>query len=653
MNPSRLFSVIVLALTSSLFAEVSVQTLSDSDTNITARRDEISNESLIAHNSPALKKVETSILGEKFDVSKFNDGTLDATGTAFFKTLWVVFRLNTETAPDGYDISEIRVYSGSKELNATIFQNYDVHYHVIGAPEKTWDLLTESVKLDRSEPGVSEAKAFSRGQQTTIRDSSSKSLMQNVDAIKIDFSKRVLAFPDYGRFAEVADESGAASTNFQEIVVLGKPANQKSPEAAAAGLKLSVHADRKEALYAQGETVIFDISLEGGDVSSAGEESVQWKISKDGVGSLKSGAAKFTKGKAVVAASLAEPGFLLCEATYIHPLKGKMTALGGAGVDPLKIKSSMPAPDDFDDFWSAKKAELAAIPMNARLTPVNSVGKEPGTVELFDLQADCIGAPVSGYYARPAKAKPGTCPAILTVHGAGVYSASRERPADWASKGLIALDINAHGLPNGLSPSFYEEIAKGKLRDYATRNSESRDTVYFLGMYLRLVRAIDFLASQPEWDGRTLLVVGGSQGGAQAIAAAALDRRVSFICADVPAMCDHTGALMGRQRGWPKFLPETKEAAGKMQQVINSVRYYDSVNFASRVKVKSFFSTGFIDTVCAPTTVYAAYNNLSEDKDIYNDVNGGHRGTPSRWQASNQAINEYLSIMDQKKRVNN
>ncbi len=35
-----------------------------------------------------------------------------------------------------------------------------------------------------------------------------------------------------------------------------------------------------------------------------------------------------------------------------------------------------------------------------------------------------------------------------------------------------------------------------------------------------MIRAIDFLTAQPEWDGRTVIVYGSSQGGFQALAAA-------------------------------------------------------------------------------------------------------------------------------------
>lgn len=207
-----------------LSAELTVHTISDPSAEAAVERDPIAEESLIRQGASTLERVETPPLEKEFNVAKFNDGTLDGPGTSYFRSLWIVFHLNTENAPSGYDIKEIRVYSGNEKLNATIFQNYDVYYHMAGAPRDAWDLLMEGVKLENSEVGVSEAKFFSRGQQTTIVDSEGKTIMQNVDAIKIDFRKRVLAYPDYSRFAEVTDESEASSTNFQEIVILGKAA---------------------------------------------------------------------------------------------------------------------------------------------------------------------------------------------------------------------------------------------------------------------------------------------------------------------------------------------------------------------------------------------------------------------------------------------
>ena len=100
---------------------------------------------------------------------------------------------------------------------------------------------------------------------------------------------------------------------------------------------------------------------------------------------------------------------------------------------------------------------------------------------------------------------------------------------------MLALDINAHGLPNGRPDAFYTGMANGELKEYRVRGRESRETIYFLGMFLRLVRAIDFLTAQPEWDGRTVIVHGSSKGGAQSLVAAGLDSRVTFFAAGVPA----------------------------------------------------------------------------------------------------------------------
>ena len=162
-------------------------------------------------------------------------------------------------------------------------------------------------------------------------------------------------------------------------------------------------------------------------------------------------------------------------------------------------------------------------------------------------------------------------------------------------------------------------------------------------MFLRLVRAIDFLTSQPEWDGRTVVVSGSSQGGAQAIAAAGLDPRVTFFAAGVPAMCDHTGSLAGRIGGWPKFI-ETKEKSPPAE-VVSAVRYFDAVNFAARTKASGFFTVGFIDVTCPPTSVYSAYNALNTKKAIHHDVAAGHTNTPAASAAMREAVLKHFAAM--------
>jgi cephalosporin-C deacetylase len=402
------------------------------------------------------------------------------------------------------------------------------------------------------------------------------------------------------------------------FVALPLPVGSAPARAVSSNLVLTITVDREAAVYKQGEPVAFTIRWLDGQ-QPAEDAKVQWTISKDGVPPMTNGTIRLSGGSATVTGKLDEPGFLQCRAVFRGTNRVTRTAVAGVAVDPLGIKPSLPVPADFDEFWAAQKQQLAGVPVNARLTPVPS---RSTNAECFDLQADSIGAPVSGYYARPVGAARRSLPAILTVHGAGVRSSNLDGAANWASKGLLALDLNAHGLPNGKPESYYTNLANAELKDYRTRGCESRETIYFRGMFLRLVRAIDFLTAQPEWDGRTLIVHGSSQGGAQSIVAAGLDPRVTFFAAGVPAMCDHTGVAVGRVNGWPKFLANPPEPADP--KVVEAVRYYDAMNFATRVRCPAILTVGFIDTTCPPTSVYAAYNALAGPKQIFNDPPSTH-----------------------------
>jgi cephalosporin-C deacetylase-like acetyl esterase len=400
---------------------------------------------------------------------------------------------------------------------------------------------------------------------------------------------------------------------------------------APAGYQLTVRADRAEAVYAVGDAVTFQIQLthQGQPVETA---EVSWTTTKDGVAPTNSGKLKLSSGGASVDAKLAEPGFLQCRVTFRSPAGSNVVALGGAAIAPQEIPPSLPVPAEFDAFWTAQKQRLAAVPANPRLTPVKSTSKD---LHAFDVQVDAIGKPVSGYFVRPVGAKVKSLPVILTVHGAGVRSSSLGGAASWAAKGFLALDINAHGLPNGQPEKFYTDLGNAELKDYRTRGRESRDTVYFREMFLRLVRAIDFLTAQPEWDGRTVVVSGSSQGGFQAIVAAGLDPRVTFFAAGVPAGCDHTGFKAGRINGWPKFIATGENPPAN---VVEAVRYHDAMNFATRAKAPGIFTVGFIDTTCPPSSVYAAYNALPTQKEIFHDIAAGHTNTPQATEAMRNAI---------------
>lgn len=407
---------------------------------------------------------------------------------------------------------------------------------------------------------------------------------------------------------------------------------------AASKPPLSVRAERETAIYKQGETVVFRVLLPA-DSPLARDAELSWKLSKDGVPPVRTGTARLVDGKAAITGRLDEPGHLLCTVSGTNKDQA-FSVMAGAAIDPLLIKPSMPVPEDFDAFWADQKKKLAAVPINARMTPVPGAATN---AECFDVQADCVGsAPVSGYYARPAGAKPKSLPAILLLHGAGVGSSSLGNAISWSARGFLALDMNAHGLPNGKPAEFYKALQEGKLNSYSHFGRESREASYFLGMFLRALRGVDFLAAQPEWDGKTIVAYGSSQGGFQCFAVAGLDERVSFIAAGVPAGCDHTGVTVGRINGWPKLVPSGSD--GKLSAaILRAARYFDCVNFAARTKAKGAFVTvGFIDQTCPATSVYAAYNNLRIPKRIYNDIPTAHANSPAATRARNQAVLDFV-----------
>ncbi|MCR4413496.1 MAG: acetylxylan esterase [Thermoguttaceae bacterium] len=404
-------------------------------------------------------------------------------------------------------------------------------------------------------------------------------------------------------------------------------------------LQLSVVTDRPEAIYAVGEQASFVVTLKQGDQPVPDAE-VTCVLDKDGMPPVAQKTLKLSNGAATVEGTLPEPGFLRCRVVYGGRQEKPLAAMAAAAFDPLKIPPSLPAPEDFDSFWAQQKARLATVPMKPTLTPVKSPVEG---VECFDAQIPCVPPrPVSGYFARPTGAGPKSCPAILLVHGAGVRSSNLGGAAGAARRfGALAMDINAHGIPNGKPDVFYKELSDGELCDYRTAGREDRQQCYFLGMFLRLVRAMEFLTSQPEWDGQVLIVRGSSQGGGQAIAAAGLDHRVTFIAAGVPAICDHSGKAIGRASGWPQLVPDRD---GKPDpKVLQVARYFDGMNFAARSKAEAIMSVGFIDVTCPPTSVYAAYNNLPGKKQMVNEPLMGHAVSPKFERAADAAVAEHIA----------
>jgi cephalosporin-C deacetylase-like acetyl esterase len=393
---------------------------------------------------------------------------------------------------------------------------------------------------------------------------------------------------------------------------------------------ISVTADHPDGVYKTAETVTFTIRLtrDGKPVDNA-DIALRTETIGGGKDTIQHSKVKLANGQATATATFPADGALvIVEAAYAME-GGKPIAMeAGAVAAPETLKPGLPPPEDFDAFWAAQKKLLADEPMKPQLTPVDAPKSVPadkaGKIECFDVQINCPGgAPVSGYFVRPRNAKPKSLPAVITFHGAGVRSSKLEGAAFSAASGKLAMDINAHGIPNGKPDEFYSNLANGELKGYPRRGLESRDTCYFRGMYLRLMRALDFLTSQPEWDGRILVVMGGSQGGGQSLAAAGLDSRVSLVSVVVPALCDLAGQEAGRPNGWP-ILKDKLNA-----KELETLRYFDGANFATRIHAPTSVRIGLADRTCYATTTLAMFNQLQGKKFLATSSTGTHPFTPT------------------------
>ena len=142
-----------------------------------------------------------------------------------------------------------------------------------------------------------------------------------------------------------------------------------------------------------------------------------------------------------------------------------------------------------------------------------------------------------------------------------------------------------------------------------------------------MVKAVDMIYSLPEFDGESLGIMGGSQGGALSIITAALDQRIKYLVSYYPALSDLTGYLNGRAGGWPHLF---KDEFTNQNEKIETSKYFDVVNFAKQITVPGFYSTGFNDNVCPPTSIYSAYNSVKAEKQMSLYLDAAHWQYPEQ-----------------------
>jgi len=357
-------------------------------------------------------------------------------------------------------------------------------------------------------------------------------------------------------------------------------------------------------IYAIGEKVGWTVSLPKG---AAVTSDYKYAIKKNNFDVIKTGTLDFSSGSAAIEVSLNEPAMV-----YVQ-VSPPGSAVVGAAVAPEKLQPSVPRPADFDDFWKSKIEMLERIPAN----PVVTLGDSGRPDIEYDLiKMDHInGTHVYGQLAKPKKE--GKFPALVIFQWASPpYPLQKQWVIDRAAEGWLALNIEPHDVLPTQPRAYYDALPKA-IKNYQSIGNDDRDKCYFLQMYLADYRAVDYLASRPDWNGKILVARGTSMGGQQSLCVAGLNPKVTDVIVDEPSGCDSNGPLHGRASGypnWPSTNPKIKETS----------RYFDTVNFASRIKVPSLVAMGFVDTTAPPVGVWIAFNQIQGPKEAVPMIDSPH-----------------------------
>ena len=367
--------------------------------------------------------------------------------------------------------------------------------------------------------------------------------------------------------------------------------------------------DHADWLYKTGEKAKVEVSFCKYGIPQNME--VNYEIGQDMLPATSKGKVTLKNGRAVIdMGTMKKPGFLDLRLkaavegkTYEHHVK--------VGFSPDQLKPYTKNPADFDAFWQKNLEEARKTPVSITCEPAPEYSTDKVETSLLKIRTDRRHS-VYAYLMKPKKQ--GRYPVVLTPPGAGIKTI-KNVSVDYAEQGMIRLMMEIHGISPNLTDEQFKDISNAFSGEngYLENGLDNRDNYYMKHVYVACVRAIDFLTSLPEWDGKNVFVQGGSQGGALSLITAGLDPRVTACVANHPALSDMAGyAEQGRTGGYPHFHRENQMLT---PEKIQTLQYYDVVNFARRIKCPVYLTWGYNDNVCPPTTSYVVWNLITSPKE--------------------------------------
>ena len=293
-------------------------------------------------------------------------------------------------------------------------------------------------------------------------------------------------------------------------------------------------------------------------------------------------------------------------------------------------------PADFDVFWeetirlAKDKLEFALeqvpFPLKARVFKANLVGY--GDTE------------IKGWYLLPEN-EDSTYPLVLTFHGYRGYASSPFYFAQYLLNGMAVLAFDLRGQ---VGQSGDEGYASGHVPGWMNQGLDSPYDCYYRRLLVDCMRMVDMAKSLPDVDASRIAVKGASQGGGLALAVAALCD-VALCVAGVPNMCYMEYGVLNSSSSLKEVAEYMKFNPEKAPAYFTTLRYFDNVNLADRIKCPVLVSVGMQDPVCLPKTVYAAYNKIMAPKQILAYPFSGHDGGGALFeQAAMEFILEHFNL---------
>lgn len=295
-----------------------------------------------------------------------------------------------------------------------------------------------------------------------------------------------------------------------------------------------------------------------------------------------------------------------------------------------KYQGINPRPDDYDAYWDQAIAEMKAVQPNVELVPSEF---QTSFAECYDMYFTGVrDARIHVKHLKPKNAKT-PHPAVLFFHGYAWNSGSWTDYLGYAAAGVavFAMDVRGQG-------GYSEDTGgvKGNtLRGHIIRGLDDPDphNLLFRHIFLDTAQLAGIVMDMPEVDASRVYATGGSQGGALTIACAALEPRISKLAPVYPFLCDY-------KRVWEMDL--AKDAYEELRtyfrffdpqhkredEIFTKLGYIDLQHMAGRIRGDVLMGVGLMDTICPPSTQFAAYNKITAPKrlEIYPDH--GHEGLP-------------------------